>query len=44
MECENQQVKNEQSRENSRPLGNVYMNDKDGNILINVEDILSSET
>ena len=43
-ESENEQVKNEQSEENSRPLGNIVMKDEDGNILITVEDVLSAET
>lgn len=43
-ESKDEQVKNEQSEENSRPLGNIVMKDEDGNILITVEDVLSAET
>lgn len=43
-ESKNEQVKNEQSKENSRPLGNIVMKDEAGNILITVEDVLSAET
>lgn len=44
VKSEDGQVKNEQSEENIRPLGNIVMKDEDGNTLITVEDILSAET